>query len=161
MGEGFQFIDIILFAMIAAFLILRLRSVLGRHKDSGEPSQRNQQDPFGSDANNQNDEVGDNVISLPEHGPVDTEEDEIEPEPETALDTGVNQISKAYRLTMLTKLTMMQKKFVFEYQKDQKPKQSAIRAGYSPKSAASIASRLLTKVNILAEIKKVKGKVLK
>ena len=35
MGEGFQFIDIILFAMIAAFLILRLRSVLGRHRDSG------------------------------------------------------------------------------------------------------------------------------
>ena len=34
MGEGFQFIDIVLFAMIAAFLILRLRSVLGRHRDS-------------------------------------------------------------------------------------------------------------------------------
>jgi len=35
MGEGFQFIDIVLFAMIAAFLILRLRSVLGRRRDSG------------------------------------------------------------------------------------------------------------------------------
>ena len=35
MGEGFQFIDIVLFAMIAAFLILRLRSVLGRHRDPG------------------------------------------------------------------------------------------------------------------------------
>mgnify|MGYP006428884207 CR=1 FL=1 len=30
MGNGFQFFDIILFAMIAVFLILRLRSVLGR-----------------------------------------------------------------------------------------------------------------------------------
>jgi len=30
MGNGFQFIDIILFAMIAAFLIFRLRNVLGR-----------------------------------------------------------------------------------------------------------------------------------
>ncbi len=30
MGEGFQFFDIILFAMIAAFLVLRLRGVLGR-----------------------------------------------------------------------------------------------------------------------------------
>ncbi len=30
MGNGFQFFDIILFAMIAIFLILRLRSVLGR-----------------------------------------------------------------------------------------------------------------------------------
>lgn len=30
MGDGFQFIDIILFALVAGFLILRLRSVLGR-----------------------------------------------------------------------------------------------------------------------------------
>ncbi len=30
MDEGFQFLDIILFAMVAAFLVLRLRSVLGR-----------------------------------------------------------------------------------------------------------------------------------
>jgi len=35
MGESFQFIDIVLFAMVAAFLVLRLRSVLGRHRDSG------------------------------------------------------------------------------------------------------------------------------
>ncbi len=36
MNDGFQFLDIILFAMIAAFLVLRLRSVLGRrtgHQD--------------------------------------------------------------------------------------------------------------------------------
>ncbi|MBF0391744.1 MAG: Tim44 domain-containing protein [Alphaproteobacteria bacterium] len=30
MSDGFQFIDIVFFAMIAAFLVLRLRSVLGR-----------------------------------------------------------------------------------------------------------------------------------
>ena len=30
MGDSFQFIDIIFFAMVAAFLVLRLRSVLGR-----------------------------------------------------------------------------------------------------------------------------------
>ena len=30
MGNGFQLLDIILFAMIAAFLVFRLRSVLGR-----------------------------------------------------------------------------------------------------------------------------------
>jgi predicted lipid-binding transport protein (Tim44 family) len=30
MGDGFQFLDIVLFAMVAAFLVLRLRSVLGR-----------------------------------------------------------------------------------------------------------------------------------
>jgi predicted lipid-binding transport protein (Tim44 family) len=44
MGEGFQYIDIILFAMIAAFLILRLRSVLGRHRNDGRP----QRDPYES-----------------------------------------------------------------------------------------------------------------
>jgi predicted lipid-binding transport protein (Tim44 family) len=30
MGSGFQFVDIIFFALVAAFIILRLRSVLGR-----------------------------------------------------------------------------------------------------------------------------------
>ena len=54
MGDGFQFIDIILFAMIAGFLVLRLRSVLGRHKDDGRPA------PSGGD---------DTVISLPERAP--------------------------------------------------------------------------------------------
>jgi len=33
MSNGFQFFDIVLFAMIAVFLILRLRSVLGRRDD--------------------------------------------------------------------------------------------------------------------------------
>jgi predicted lipid-binding transport protein (Tim44 family) len=45
MGESFQFIDIIFFAMIAAFLVLRLRSVLGRrdgHEGTpSEPLERN------------------------------------------------------------------------------------------------------------------------
>jgi predicted lipid-binding transport protein (Tim44 family) len=36
MGDGFQFIDIILFALVAGFLILRLRSVLGR-RDGHRP----------------------------------------------------------------------------------------------------------------------------
>lgn len=41
MGEGFQFIDIILFAMVAAFIILRLRSVLGRRRhDQGQSGHR-------------------------------------------------------------------------------------------------------------------------
>ena len=45
MGDGFQFIDIILLAMVAAFIVLRLRSVLGRRTgnerqrpDAGSPS---------------------------------------------------------------------------------------------------------------------------
>ena len=44
MGDGFQFIDIIFFAMIAAFLVLRLRSVLGR-RDGHEGGHH---DPFSS-----------------------------------------------------------------------------------------------------------------
>ena len=42
MSDGFQFIDIVLFGMIAAFLVLRLRSVLGR-RDGHEGGYR---DPF-------------------------------------------------------------------------------------------------------------------
>lgn len=42
MGGGFQFFDIIFFALVAAFIILRLRSVLGRR--TGHERQR--PDPF-------------------------------------------------------------------------------------------------------------------
>ena len=37
MSDGFQFLDIILFAMIAGFLVLRLRSVLGRRTGNERP----------------------------------------------------------------------------------------------------------------------------
>jgi predicted lipid-binding transport protein (Tim44 family) len=42
MGDGFQFIDIVLFALVAGFLILRLRSVLGRR----DGHQTRAPDPF-------------------------------------------------------------------------------------------------------------------
>ena len=49
MGGGFQFLDIILFAVVALFLVLRLRSVLGRR--TGTEQRR---DPFaGAPANDQ------------------------------------------------------------------------------------------------------------
>lgn len=41
MGEGFQFIDLIFYAMIAVFLILRLRSVLGRRTGRDEWNKSN------------------------------------------------------------------------------------------------------------------------
>ncbi|MGB0749921.1 MAG: Tim44/TimA family putative adaptor protein [Magnetospiraceae bacterium] len=44
MSEGFQFIDIIIFALIAVFLIMRLRSVLGRR----DGTNGNHGDPFQS-----------------------------------------------------------------------------------------------------------------
>ncbi len=49
MGGNFQFIDIIVFAVIAVFLVLRLRSVLGRRTGSEQ-----RRDPFaGAPANDQ------------------------------------------------------------------------------------------------------------
>jgi len=39
MSSGFHFLDIVFFAMVAAFLVLRLRSVLGRRSDTDRPPQ--------------------------------------------------------------------------------------------------------------------------
>ncbi len=67
MDEGFRFIDIILFAMVAAFIVLRLRSVLGRRTGHErrplKPMQRQTEVP------------DDNVIPLP-----DRSESELEGE---------------------------------------------------------------------------------
>ena len=63
MGEGFYFIDILIFAMIAAFLVYRLRGVLGRRH--GEERQR--PNPYTSRPGQ---EGGDNVVTLPDRGRV-------------------------------------------------------------------------------------------
>ena len=61
MGDGFQFLDIIIFAAIAAFLVLRLRGVLGKRTGHERPPGF---DPFrkekGEEANQ------DTVIPLPD-----------------------------------------------------------------------------------------------
>jgi predicted lipid-binding transport protein (Tim44 family) len=69
MGEGFQFIDIIFFAMIAAFLALRLRSVLGR-RDGHE---RGYRDPF-------------KRVPEPHKAPAERAEDNVVRLPERAVD---------------------------------------------------------------------------
>src|SRR5260370_27742456 len=56
MSDGFQYFDIIIFAMIAAFLVLRLRSVLGRRTGTEKPREFR---PLAKPAT-------DNVVSLPE-----------------------------------------------------------------------------------------------
>ena len=69
MGSGFQFFDIILLALVAGFVILRLRSVLG--KRTGHEPRRQQGDPFGSrpaperEIQAQEEENTDVVIRLP------------------------------------------------------------------------------------------------
>lgn len=55
-------------------------------------------------------------------------------------------------------LTEQQKIFCREYMKDFNGKQSAIRAGYSVRSAAGQASELLTKPNVQKFIKSLQGK---
>ena len=60
MGEGIQFIEIIFFAMVAVFIILRLRSVLGRRTGNEPPRTK----PFVHGRSRQDDD--DNVVSLPD-----------------------------------------------------------------------------------------------
>ena len=60
MGEGIQFIEIIFFAMVAVFIILRLRSALGRRTGNEPPATK----PFVHGRSRQDDE--DNVVSLPD-----------------------------------------------------------------------------------------------
>lgn len=97
MGD-LPFIDIILFAMIAAFLVLRLRSVLGRrdgHDGSGH------RDPFSQ--RQAPDEAEDNVIPLPDNSRFDIEpaanEDEQESaeavDPNDPLAQGIHDIRQA------------------------------------------------------------------
>ena len=90
MDEGFQFIDIILFAMIAAFLVLRLRSVLGR-RDGNEGRNRK---PF---APPQPVEKPDNnVVHLPDNSSDNNDEALAAAKtPETVLEAGIAEIRGA------------------------------------------------------------------
>lgn len=62
MSSGFQFVDIIFFALVAAFIILRLRSVLGRR--TGHEQRR---DPFAPPARRESpaDQGAADVVPLP------------------------------------------------------------------------------------------------
>ncbi len=71
MSDGFQYFDIIFFALIAVFVILRLRSALGRR--TGQERQR-QNDIFSRSTEPDEQNTG-KVIHLPGHG--DESEDEL------------------------------------------------------------------------------------
>ncbi len=86
MGEDFQFLDIILFAMIAGFLVLRLRSVLGRRGDFGG----SRQDPFSANSNGDTGEG--EVVQLMTAGDEDPEVDEFTDSP---LQSGFMEIKMA------------------------------------------------------------------
>ena len=61
MSDGFQYFDIIIFAMIAAFLVLRLRSVLGRRTGAEKP-----RDGLFPRVGVKRDAATDNVVNLPD-----------------------------------------------------------------------------------------------
>jgi predicted lipid-binding transport protein (Tim44 family) len=65
MGDGFQFIDIVFFAMIAAFLVLRLRSVLGR-RDGHEGGYLDAFRRRSPRERTDGDGEGDTVVALPD-----------------------------------------------------------------------------------------------
>lgn len=69
MGEGFQFIEILLFAGLAVFIILRLRRVLGRRTGHERPPAKS----FLDRTARQKDD--DNVVSLPDRSPDDVPEE--------------------------------------------------------------------------------------
>ena len=62
MGDGFAFFDIIIFAMLAGYLVFQLRRVLGRR--TGQEQRRS--NPFAQQPDDAAD--NDNVVALPDHG---------------------------------------------------------------------------------------------
>lgn len=63
MDGGFAFFDIVFFAMVAAFLILRLRNVLGRRTGNENPERWTRRKPQPSGTRS---ETPDNIARLPE-----------------------------------------------------------------------------------------------
>ena len=92
MGDGFP-IDIILFAMVAAFIVLRLRSVLGRR--TGHERQR--PNPFSTGRRDKNsdkhgpDKEADKVVQLPDRDSAP----KVQAEAETPLIASLNEIRAA------------------------------------------------------------------
>ncbi len=92
MGGGLEFLDIILLAMVAAFVLLRLRGVLGRRTGH---EQRNPRSRIGRDrASNGQD---DNVISLPDQNSREQGEPEAAADDGTPLDAALTEIGRVDR----------------------------------------------------------------
>ena len=102
MNGGFQFLDIILFAAVAAFFVYRLRGVLGKRTGHDKPPP----DPFRkrqADSDNDNDKV----ISLPDRNKSESGEETAAPPGQTeeseareatgnaSLEAGLMQIKQA------------------------------------------------------------------
>ncbi len=88
MGDGFQLIELLFFAMIAGFLLYRLKSVLGRRH--GEERQR--PNPFASSPGT---ETNDNVVSLPDRGRTEGKDAALREQEENPLASGLEAIRAA------------------------------------------------------------------
>ncbi len=89
MGDFPHYFDIILFAMVAAFLVLRLRSVLGRrtgHERRHDPLLRRAEAP--------GDKMGDKVVALGNRGPAPPPPVDTAP-PADAVAAGLERIRSA------------------------------------------------------------------
>jgi len=89
MGDGFQFLDIVLFAMVAAFLVLRLRSVLGKRTGHEQP----RQDPMSQ--RNQEPDADGNVVELPNRNRDAEYDPTADLDPNDPLATGIQEIRAA------------------------------------------------------------------
>lgn len=94
MSDGFAYLDILFFAMVAAFIAFRLRSVLGRRTGHERP----RTDPISRrTAARGNDSGKDNVVPLPERTPPQAagEEPAIADVRDDALKAGLTEIRLA------------------------------------------------------------------
>lgn len=93
MSESFAFIDIIFFAMVAAFIAFRLRSVLGRRTGS----ERRRTNPFLTGEQKKVEaQVPDNVVKLPDrHASQHDEDGAFDNISDAALKTGLTNIRLA------------------------------------------------------------------
>jgi predicted lipid-binding transport protein (Tim44 family) len=92
MDSGFAFFDIVFFAMVAAFLILRLRSVLGRRTGNENPERWTTRKP----APQARTEAPDNVARLPDRArPAGEAAPVIDLPASGPADAGLTQISVA------------------------------------------------------------------
>lgn len=90
MGEEFQFFDIILFAMVAAFLVLRLRNVLGRRGGHEKPPP----DPLAR--GDMREQLGEKVVHLPDRsGDAGTDGEPLPEEPDSPIAVQLEEILEA------------------------------------------------------------------
>lgn len=96
MSEGFAYIDILFFAMVAAFIALRLRSVLGRRTGHERRRSAGFEGPRPNGA-------ADNVVALPERTPAEVE-----------ADAGITNLADGRVKAGLTQIRLADQKFDLE-----------------------------------------------